>query len=139
MSKGFEWRDVMWNDFETHYPRQAAMVTECYQSGLWELTLYLKDGTRYIYNHRFDTIRALLKADACGYAEDVWSNEFASRLKFRMKENGMNQKTLADRIGVSQALISKYITGKAIPNSYQLSKIARVLGCSVSELIDFDI
>lgn len=143
MSYKINWR-TMYADFEADYPKLAELTSEYYQSGLWELTIYLSDGRRVIYNNRFNVVRILPRANELGDEapyppESSWQVEFSVKLRSKMKECGITQKRLAELTGISQQVISCYALGKSTPNSYYMLKLARVLGCSVSELTDFDI
>lgn len=51
------------------------------------------------------------------------------------KENGLTQKQLADKIGVSNATISKWETAKGFPDISLIEPLADALGISVSEII----
>lgn len=54
--------------------------------------------------------------------------------KFR-KENGLSQKALSERLGVSQQCVAKWETGRSHPRAELLPKIAKVLNCTVDELL----
>lgn len=49
---------------------------------------------------------------------------------------GINQKELADAIGVSPAAISHWENGRRKPDVDDLIAIARFFGCKVDDLID---
>ena len=51
------------------------------------------------------------------------------------KEKGLTQKQFADRIGVSNATISKWETAKGFPDISLIEPLAEVLDISVSEII----
>ncbi len=51
------------------------------------------------------------------------------------KENGLTQKQLADKIGVSNATISKWETAKGFPDISLLAPLADALNISVSEIL----
>lgn len=51
------------------------------------------------------------------------------------KEKGLTQKQLADRIGVSNATISKWETAKGFPDISLIEPLAEALDISVSEII----
>ena len=51
------------------------------------------------------------------------------------KEKEMTQKQLADRVGVSDKTISKWETGRGIPDTAIMSELCKVLGISVNELL----
>lgn len=51
------------------------------------------------------------------------------------KENGLTPKQLADKIGVSNATVSKWETAKGFPDISLIEPLAGALGISVSEII----
>lgn len=51
------------------------------------------------------------------------------------KDKGMTQKQLADNLGVSNATISKWETGKGYPDISLLEPLANALGITVSEIL----
>ena len=51
------------------------------------------------------------------------------------KEIGLTQKQLADKIGVSNATVSKWETAKGFPDISLLEPLAGALGISVSEIL----
>lgn len=52
-----------------------------------------------------------------------------------LAEKGLSRKEFADMTGLTEAAISRYITGKREPKAITLSAIANVLGVSVDELL----
>lgn len=50
----------------------------------------------------------------------------------------MNQKELAEKSGCSQSTISKYLSGKAIPNTTRVQALARALCISEDLLMGFE-
>lgn len=61
---------------------------------------------------------------------------FAENLKGIMKEKGIEQKTLAQAIGVSDASVSFWLSGQKYPTPGKVQKIADFLGVRKSQLID---
>lgn len=49
--------------------------------------------------------------------------------------SGLSQKELAERLGLSDKTISAYETGRAIPPSSTLAKIAEITNVSVSKIM----
>lgn len=62
---------------------------------------------------------------------------FGKRLARILQEKGMEQKELADIIGVTNKSISAYIRGKADPSLDKFAKIAEVLDVSADYLLGF--
>ena len=58
---------------------------------------------------------------------------FGENLKRILKQNGMTQKQLADRLGVTRQSVCWWING-VTPHSSKLPQIAEALGCSVQDL-----
>lgn len=61
---------------------------------------------------------------------------FSKNLKRVMEEDNISQKELADEIGVSQQMISKYISGENIPSVPILLEISDYLCCTLDELFE---
>lgn len=52
-----------------------------------------------------------------------------------IREKGIDQKTIADAVGVSEQAISAIVRGLKDPSLKILSRIARELGCQAADLI----
>lgn len=48
---------------------------------------------------------------------------------------GMTQKELAEKMGVDQTAISQWETGESLPRADKLPHLARILGCTIDELL----
>ena len=59
-------------------------------------------------------------------------------IREKRKNKGISQKELAKRIGVDQTAVSMWETGKAMPQASKLPKLAKILECSIEELLDGD-
>ncbi len=57
-----------------------------------------------------------------------------SKLDKLLKENGLTQKDLAERTGLTQSAVSHYIKGDRVPRGDNLFKIAAALWVSVDDL-----
>ena len=58
----------------------------------------------------------------------------ADRISHRRKELGLTQKQLAERLHVTDKTVSRWETGKQIPDALTMQEIARALNMSVAEL-----
>ena len=54
------------------------------------------------------------------------------------KFNNMSQEELAEKIGVSRQTLSKYETGESLPDIEKCSAIAKALGSTMDELVNYD-
>ena len=57
------------------------------------------------------------------------------KIRTLRKSQKLSQEKLGQKIGVAKSHISEWETGKIIPLSTTLKKIADALGCSVNDLI----
>ena len=51
------------------------------------------------------------------------------------KEQGLTQKQLAERVGVSDKAVSRWETGKGLPDTSIMSDLCEVLGININELL----
>lgn len=54
------------------------------------------------------------------------------------KCNNMSQEELASRIGITRQTLSKYETGESVPDIEKCSAIAKALGISMDDLVNYD-
>lgn len=52
------------------------------------------------------------------------------------KKNNITQSKLAQMLGVSQANISQWEKGEALPRADKLPQLAEILGCKIDDLFD---
>ena len=61
-----------------------------------------------------------------------------NRLKVVMAENDLSNIWLSEKLGVSQATVSKWMTNSSQPNLEMLIKISKVLNVEISALLRTD-
>lgn len=71
-------------------------------------------------------------------AERIWYKKFGDKIKRMLHIRNMTQGQLAAELGISEVVLSRYITGARIPSSYLVYQIANILNCDVSCLFDVD-
>ena len=98
--------------------------------------LDMVDGRTVAYDMLDHTIRTVKKCTD-GYTDDEWEREFHIRLKRLMYLRGINQSELAKELDMGQSQLSKRISGKTSMSVYTLRKIARLLGCTFEDLVNF--
>lgn len=60
---------------------------------------------------------------------------FSERLVALMKKNKLSQKKLAQKVGVTQPAMSRYVRGDRIPRSDTLERISKALGTTTDDLL----
>lgn len=66
-------------------------------------------------------------------------SEFSQRLKQARETKGLLQSKLVELTGISQTCLSKYETGKSLPNTLNLIILAESLGVSLDWLCGNDV
>lgn len=59
---------------------------------------------------------------------------FAANLRRLLDDNNMKAIDLAERVGVSNAIVSQWLKGLKIPRMDKVAKICKALECSLEEL-----
>jgi DNA-binding XRE family transcriptional regulator len=80
----------------------------------------------------FPSKRLLAQAD-----EQAFRLQVASRIRDLRKALGMYQRELAAHLGVSQARIAHYETGRGAPRLHEVPMICRALKCDPNSLLQF--
>ena len=57
-----------------------------------------------------------------------------NEIKELRKKAGFTQAKFAEAVGVTQSTVSQWESGKVLPDTAKLPKLAEVLGCSVADL-----
>lgn len=57
-----------------------------------------------------------------------------SKIRELRKAAGFTQVTFAEAMGVTQSTVSQWESGRVLPDTAKLPKLAEVLGCSVADL-----
>lgn len=70
--------------------------------------------------------------------KDRWLDEFSSKLREMIEDEGITQKQLAEESRLDRADISRYCNGQQAPSAKAIVNLAHALNCSTDELVDFD-
>lgn len=119
--------------FRMTYPDIAERMVSCEESGKWDYIIETNDGETYIYDCLDDSIMRV-PTDSRGMTETEFKKESGRRLRRMMRRRQITEGELADLTGISQVMISRYVTGRSAPSFFNISKIAKALECSTDEL-----
>ena len=67
--------------------------------------------------------------------KDEYDKAFGEHLKSLLEEKGMTQKELARKTGVTEASVSRYISGQRFPRITQAYRMAWAIGIDMNTLI----
>lgn len=128
----------MVEQFIRECPMWANDVVEYVPKHLNAIRVTLRNGEKIDYNAQSGSFRFVKNSELYDetMSDDTCREIFAANLAEMMRMRGIGQAYLADRAGLSSAMISKYLNCKATPSVTNLKNIARVLNCHVDELIE---
>ena len=125
---------MIFDRFEMYYPSIAEQAVSWEQKSNYVIFVTLSDGSIVEYNDLMNSFRTVVPYDG---SEESWKREFAHRPVELMGDRGFDESYLCEASGVSQQSISNYIHRKTMPTGFIIDKLARALGCDVSELTEF--
>lgn len=123
------------DQFELYYPSLYEQSIDWWASGRRTISVRLQDQTVFEYNHVDNTIRRIRIND---YSEDesVRRKAFGQNLMKIISGCGISQNELAEKIGITNAMLSRYIHGTSMPSADKAHMIANAIGCTMDELFD---
>lgn len=62
--------------------------------------------------------------------------DVGKKIEFLLKKKGMTRKELAEKSGITEAAICRYINGSRKPKTVCLNSLAQAFGVPVNQLID---
>ncbi len=133
--KSKKW-ETMFQDIEKNHQDIYDQIEDWYTSGNWEITMRLRDGSRWKYDGYEKLLYKIPRDEDVSTDADEYNREFARRLYRRMRDAGIGTEELSERLGISRVTMSKYINGHTTPNLSMLMKITRILNCTPSDLMD---
>lgn len=104
------------------FARQEDII-KCLWINPYDLFVQFRDGKKYIYDSYTNYWR-YYTYDSRTITEQQWQKEFEIRLNNIMSRTRITQEMLAESLGSTQPMISRYCTGSAMPSPYMIHKIA---------------
>ena len=65
----------------------------------------------------------------------IHTEDLARRIKILRRKKGLTQNTLSELMDVTPQAVSKWETGRAMPDLSRLDELAAVLGVEITELL----
>ena len=126
--------EKMLKNFEYRYPYFYKDAVDWWASGRISIAIQLRDESILDYNDAENTIRWV----KCKEESDDESKRmaFGCNLQKFILYSGMNKTEIAEKLGITQAMLSRYLHGKAIPSVEKAYQLAKLLGYSVEEFFD---
>lgn len=134
-------QEVVLDEFVLMYPHIEKDIVDWYPSGQLEVTVRLRDGSKYSYDYLGKICRRVCNSNYRENrlkSEEEIADEFGYRLGKKMRNRNITQGDLAELTGISVRMIGYYVRGEKLPSLYNVYLLSRALACSISELADFN-
>lgn len=132
MNKGKFERMV--DKFETYYPDLAAQTVDWWPSGRMHVTVKLDDGMIFEFNSATNTIRRI-RTEEYEQDSDALKKEIGRNLQKIIASRPMTQNEIASKVGITEAMLSRYMHGTSLPGVDKVYSLASVLGCRVIDIL----
>ena len=127
--------EVILEQFELYYPEYYQQTVDWWASGRLSITVMLENGDVFEFNRMDNTIRRI-QPDNCNVDDKTLSKGLGRNIQKFILLRGISQNELASRLGITDAMLSRYIHGTSMPSAGKLFRIAKLLGCTQDELFD---
>ena len=120
--------------FKQYYPYWYDEMVDWWPSGRRSITIKLEDGSLLDYSPYEGTVRRIRIND---YTTDVETlrKEIGSNIQKIIQTRGISQTEIANRCGITSAMLSRYIHGTSLPSIDKVNALAHVLGCRAVDII----
>lgn len=114
-------------------------ITRCWEYGDMDLIIELDNKKLMFYEFGTTIFREIRLLDGSSEpTEDQWKKTFGYNLSEMMWRGKFSRNELAEAVGLSEAILSKYVNGKAIPRFHIVERLAKTLNCSVDDFLPKD-
>lgn len=120
--------------FEIYYPSLYEQTVDWWATGRLSIAVKLDDGSIYDYDPMDNSFRHA--CDEPFVDDDVLRKAFGANLQKMIPFSGLSKGELAEKAGITNAMLSRYIRGNSTPSVVIASKLASALNCSLDELFD---
>lgn len=126
--------DKMLTQFEQYYSCLYEETVDWWPSGKTSITVKLEDGILMEYDSLDNMIRRIQPDDYTKDVDDI-RKDIGYNLKKLIHSRGIPQSEIAEKSGVTQAMLSRYIHGTSLPGIDKVYTLAHVLGCRPIDIL----
>ena len=126
--------DKMFAQFEQYYDYLYEQTIDWWPSGRSCITVKLEDGTLIEYESYDGSIRRI---QTDNYTKDVETlrKDIGRNIKKMIQTRSIAQSEIAEKCGITEAMLSRYIHGTSMPGIDKVHALAAVLGCRAIDII----
>ena len=111
-------------------------ISEIKELNEWDLLIKFRNGRKVLFDRFTGYYKNIFYENIKEITEEQEMREFSFRLRSLIGRKQVSQKELAERVGTSQVMISRYVKGDVIPSVLMVRKIAKALGYSMDDFFD---
>lgn len=126
--------DRVLDRFERYYPHISEQAIDWWPSGRSCITVKLEDGSLTEFNSIDNTIRNVQPRNYNKDAETL-RRDIGHNLKKALQTSCISQSDIAERCGITEAMLSRYIHGTSMPGVDKIYAIAAAIGCRAIDII----
>lgn len=126
--------EEMLGRFEQCYPYLLEQTVDWWPSGRSYITVKLNDGTLLEFDSINNTIR---RVQPNVYSKDTETirKDIGYNLKKLILARGIPQSDIAEKCGITEAMLSRYIHGTSMPGVDKIYALASVLSCRTIDIL----
>lgn len=126
--------EIKLEQFRMYFPDLYDQAIDWWKSGPYHVTVLLDDNSRVEFDSSDNTIRWVPKIDR-SVDNDVLRKEIGRNIRKFIVYRGLRQQDISEKVGITEAMLSRYINGTSLPGIDKLHNLASVLGCRVDDLL----
>lgn len=120
--------------FEQYYPYLLEQTVDWWPSGRSYITVKTTDGTMLEFDSVNNTIR---RVQPNVYSKDIETirKDIGHNLKKLILARGIPQSDIAEKCGITEAMLSRYIHGTSMPGVDKIYALASALSCRTIDVL----
>lgn len=122
--------DQLLRNFSTYYPHEAERIIAYYYNDQIHELIFILDNDQVGYYDENENLIHYIFKDRNNISNDEYKKELGRRLS-KLIWYKTTQVELSRNTGITQHMISHYVTGRSVPSLFNIMKIANALNCSV--------
>ena len=99
----------------------------------FDLLIVYKNNVKELFDV-YNGYRRYIPYETDALTEEEHRKEFPRLLNKMIHRKNISQKEFAEKLGITNTMVSRYLSGKSLPGYSLLKKMAKVLDCTVDDL-----
>jgi DNA-binding Xre family transcriptional regulator len=126
--------ELMLEQFRMYFPNLYERGDDWWKSGPYHITVLLNDDSRVEFDSSDNTIRWVSRVD-CTVNSESLRKEIGRNIRKFIIYRGLRQQDICEKIGITEAMLSRYLNGTSMPGVDKLHNLASVLNCQIGDLL----